>query len=87
MIPKLRRIPHSRYQDDTTISTYLPFGVTNGPGVFQRLMSMVLDGLLGIYALNYIDDILITGKTFDEICLNMNIVFDRLEQAKLNGRL
>ena len=61
----------------------LPFGVTNGPGVFQRLMSLVLDGLLGIYALNYIDDILITGKTFDEICLNMNIVFDRLEQANL----
>ena len=61
----------------------LPFGVTNGPGVFQRLMSTVLDGLLGIYALNYIDDILITGKTVDEICLNMNIVFDRLEQANL----
>lgn len=41
----------------------LPFGVTNGPGVFQRLMSNVLHGLLGIYALNYIDDILISGKT------------------------
>ena len=61
----------------------LPFGVTNGPGVFQRLMSTVLDGLLGIYALNYIDDILITGTTIDEICLHMNIVFDRLEQANL----
>jgi hypothetical protein len=59
----------------------LPFGVTNGPGVSQRPMSTVLDGLLGIHALNYIDDILITGKTMDEICLNMNIAFDRLEQA------
>jgi hypothetical protein len=61
----------------------LPFGVANGPGVFQRLMSTVLDGSLGIYALNYIDDIPITGKTMDEICLNMNIVLYRLEQANL----
>jgi hypothetical protein len=61
----------------------LPFGVTNGPGVFQRLMSTALDGLLGIRASNYIDDILITGKTMDEIWLNMNIVFDRLEQSNL----
>ena len=61
----------------------LPFGVKNGPCVFQRLMSIVLFDLLGAAALNFIDDILIYGRDVDEMFLRLNIVFDRLEQANL----
>ena len=61
----------------------LPFGVKNGPGVFQRLMSIVLYGLIGTTALNFIDDILVYGRDVDETFLRLNMVYDRVEQAIL----
>ena len=63
----------------------LPFRVASGPGVFQKLKSAVLDGLHAIHAFNYIHDILIMGKTSDEICLNMIIISDRLAQGNLTA--
>ncbi|THH23196.1 hypothetical protein EUX98_g7980, partial [Antrodiella citrinella] len=44
----------------------MPFGLRNGPSIFQRIMQNVLAPYLWIYALVYIDDIVIYSKTFDE---------------------
>ncbi|KAF0160878.1 MAG: hypothetical protein FD157_4173, partial [Rhodocyclaceae bacterium] len=64
----------------------LPFGVSNGPGCFQRLMTIVLGGLLGEYCLCFIDDILVMADTLDEMFDKVNILFDRLERSGLKIR-
>lgn len=40
----------------------MPQGYKNSPGVFQRAMTIVLEGLIGTACLIYTDDILIFGK-------------------------
>src|SRR6478672_9711150 len=37
----------------------LPFGLTNAPATFQRLMDLVLAGLKWQYCLEYLDDIIV----------------------------
>jgi len=44
----------------------MPFGLCNAPATFQRLMDMVLAGLLWTSCLVYLDDAVIIGKTFTE---------------------
>ena len=39
--------------------TWLPFGVTSAPAIFQRTMDMILQGLDGVIC--YIDNILVTA--------------------------
>ena len=45
--------------------TRMPFGVKNGPAVFQREISRVLTPVLNRCALVYIDDILVFSPDFD----------------------
>ena len=61
----------------------MPFGLCNAPATFQRLMDMVLKGLLWDSCLVYIDDIIIFGKTFEHHLENLAKVFERIEQAGL----
>ncbi len=44
----------------------MPFGFRNGPAVFQRVMQGILAPFLWIFALVYIDDIVIFSKTFED---------------------
>ena len=44
----------------------MPFGMSNAPATFQRLMDVVLSGLQWSTCLVYIDDLVIRGKTFEE---------------------
>ena len=61
----------------------MAFGLCNAPATFQRLMDMVLKGLLWNNCLVYIDDIIIVGRTFEQHLNNLAQVFDRLEQVGL----
>lgn len=63
--------------------TRLPFGVCNGPATFQRLMSIVLRGLVGEKCLVYLDDIIIFSKSFDDHLNDLRSIFDRLRQSGL----
>lgn len=63
----------------------LPFGLTNAPGIFQQaLRDLVLKGCKGV--LNYLDDILIYGRTKREHDENLAKVLARLKKhnVKLN---
>ena len=63
--------------------TCLPFGVTNGPGTFTRLMNLALQGLTWKECLVYLDDIIIMSSTFDEHLSRLRSVFERLRTAGL----
>ena len=61
----------------------MPFGLSNAPGTFELLMVTVLQGLHWNACLVYLDDIVIFGRTEEELLQRMDIVFDRLRAAGL----
>ena len=61
----------------------MPFGLSNAPATFQRLMEKVLMGLQWQKCLVYLDDIIVFGKDFDETLVNLECVMERLKQAGL----
>ena len=61
----------------------VPFGIKQGPACFQRLMNFVLSGLLFQSAMIYLDDILVAGKTFEEMLSRLETVFERLQQYNI----
>ena len=63
--------------------TVMPFGVCNGPSSFQRLMNVVLRGLIWRTCLVYLDDIIVFSSTFEEHLSRLEEVFKRLEAADL----
>ena len=63
----------------------LPFGIATAPAIWQRAMSVVLQGCKGV--VYYIDDILVTGKSREEHEHNLRQVFTRLEQFGLRIQL
>ena len=62
----------------------LPFGPSNSPGTFQRLMTHVLRGLEWDICLVYIDDIIIFSQTFDKHLLHLEQVFKCLREANVH---
>ena len=78
-------------QEKTAFATYsglyeftvMPFGLCNAPATFQRLMETVLAGLARKTSMEYIDDILVFSKTFEEHLTHLEQVFSRLRQAGL----
>ena len=61
----------------------MPFGLCNAPATFERLMETVLTGLNWKICLIYLDDIIVIGKTFEEMIKNLDQVLDKLYQAGL----
>ena len=67
--------------------TRMPFGISNGPSCFSRLVSIVLAGFSIDKAQAYLDDILVAGKDFADHLANLEQVFCRLKRhgLKLNA--
>ena len=61
----------------------LPFGLTNAPSSFQRLMGYILRGLHYKTALIYLDDVIIFSRSFDDHLLHLEQVFQRLRDANV----
>lgn len=53
----------------------MPFGLCNAPATFERLMEKVLKQLLSNVCLVYLDDVIVFGKTFDKMIVNLKKVF------------
>ncbi|XP_038106859.1 uncharacterized protein K02A2.6-like [Culex quinquefasciatus] len=63
----------------------LPFGIRPASGIVQRIIEQLLCGIPGVQ--NFLDDVLVTGRTDREHLENLAKVFDVLEQAGLKLNL
>ncbi len=61
----------------------LPFGLTNSPATFQRLMEMSMGDLYLTQCLLYLDDIIVYSKSFDEQVQRLENVFGKLHKHGL----
>ena len=77
-------------QEYTTVNTHkgllryrrLSFGISSAPGIFQRTIEGLLQNIPGVVV--YIDDILITCRTQNEVVENLQEVLKRLQEAGLS---
>ena len=65
--------------------TRLCYGVSSTPGIFQRAMEQIVQGLPMVAV--YFDDILVSGRTYKEARENLVTVMGRLQTAGLRLRL
>ena len=61
----------------------MPFGATNGPAVFQRLIEKCVGELQPAECLCYMDDLVVHAKTAEENLLRLEHVLERIHQAGL----
>ena len=61
--------------------TRLPYGISSAPGIFQRVIESILQGIDGVVV--YLDDILITGASKEAHLKTLEEVFSRLDRAGL----
>ena len=77
--PKSAFVTHRRLHEFVRLS----FGLCNGPSTFQRLMEVVLSGLVWDSCFVYIDDVLVCSRTFEEHLQHLRQVFTQLREANL----
>ena len=65
----------------------IPFGLTNAPSTFIRLMNHVLRECLGKFVVVYFDDILIYSRTIDDHVMHVRKVLENLRVEKLYANL
>ena len=65
---------------------FMPFGLRNGPAVFQRLMDSILHRDKE-YSQVYIDDIAVFSTTWEEHCHHIGVVLSRLQEAGLTANV
>lgn len=59
----------------------LPFGLRNGPSVFQRVMQGILAPYLWLFCLVYIDDIVVYSKSYEDHIEHLDKVLEAIEKA------
>ena len=59
----------------------MPFGLRNGPSIFQRIMQNILSPYLWLFCLVYIDDIVIYSKSYEDHIGHLDKVLEVIEQA------
>ena len=65
----------------------MPFGVTNAPSTFQRMMNTLFKDELDNFVLVYLDDILIFSTTLEDHIQHIKQALEKLKEAKLYARL
>ena len=79
-------------KDLTTINTHkglfrytrLPFGISSSPGIFQRCMDSLLQGIPNVCV--YLDDILITGESEAKHLKNLEMVLKKLAEVGFRAK-
>ncbi|XP_064460245.1 uncharacterized protein LOC135370435 [Ornithodoros turicata] len=59
----------------------LPFGLSNSPASFQRVMDEVLSDAKYNFAMAYMDDVVIFSRTFQEHLSHLKVVLERMQAA------
>uniref|UniRef100_A0A3B3RYT1 Gypsy retrotransposon integrase-like protein 1 n=1 Tax=Paramormyrops kingsleyae TaxID=1676925 RepID=A0A3B3RYT1_9TELE len=59
----------------------VPYGLASAPAAFQKMIAIILDGLQNVA--NYLDDIIVWGRTVQEHDLALQNVLQRLRDAGL----
>ena len=67
--------------------TVCPFGLTNSPATFMRMMNRLFGDLIDKFACYYVDDMMIYSSTYDDHLLHIKEVFDRLRDNTLHVKL
>ena len=66
--------------------TVLPFGLTNAPATFMRLMNDVLYSFLDKFVEAFLDDVLIYSRTVEEHLVHVRLVLEKLREHKLYAK-
>ena len=61
----------------------MPFGLRNGPSIFQRVMQGILAPFLWIFTLVYIDDIVVFSNSYEEHLVHLNKVLRAIKESRL----
>jgi hypothetical protein len=64
----------------------MPFGLTNAPATFQRMMQLVLAGILMEFCLCYLDDIIVFSTSLWDHLYDIGRVLQRLREAGLKAK-
>lgn len=65
--------------------THMAFELRNTPANFSRLIDKFCSGLNNVFALSYLDDIIVLFPTFGKHLSDLEQVFKRLSLFKLNA--
>lgn len=63
----------------------LPYGISSAPGIFQRIVEQTCRKIKGVII--FLDDILIGGRTEEELLQNLYRVFQILQEIVLKVKL
>ena len=72
-----------RWRRKILVFSSFPFGLSNAPATFQRLMDQVLASQQWLHCLVYLDDVLAYSRDFDSHCERLDLVLSALGDAGL----